>query len=118
MSRIVTPPSASAPRAASAARSTVSLSGCLPNLVMWMPRIQTSSLAIDAVSFLPRLEAEADRFGAAASVPTGSVASRTFMPSVTCSGSGVTLHRLRAHARAAAVDDRGDERAPAMPGAA
>src|ERR687891_434403 len=46
MSRIVTPPSASAPIAASAARSTVSLSGCLPNLVMWIPRIQTSSFAM------------------------------------------------------------------------
>ena len=43
MSFIVTPPSASAAMAASAARSTVSLSGCLPNLVMLIPRIQMSS---------------------------------------------------------------------------
>jgi hypothetical protein len=34
MSRIETPPSASAPSAASAARSTVSRSGCFPNFVM------------------------------------------------------------------------------------
>ncbi len=44
MSFMVTPPSASAARAASAARSTVSWSGCLPNLVMLIPRIQMSSL--------------------------------------------------------------------------
>jgi hypothetical protein len=46
MSRIVTPPSARAAIAASAARSTVSLSGCLPNFVILMPRIQMSSLAM------------------------------------------------------------------------
>ena len=44
MSFIVTPPSASAASAASAARSTWSLSGCLPNLVILIPRIQTLSL--------------------------------------------------------------------------
>ena len=46
MSFIDTPPSLRAPWTASAARSTVSLSGCLPNLVMWIPRIQMSSLAL------------------------------------------------------------------------
>ena len=53
MSAIVTPASASAPLAASAARSTVSLSACLPNLVIRMPRIQMSSLAlIEAAPYL------------------------------------------------------------------
>src|SRR6478609_3040795 len=46
MSRIDTPPSANAAIAASDARSTVSLSGCMPNFVIWIPRIQTSSPAI------------------------------------------------------------------------
>src|SRR5215210_2909174 len=64
MSRIVTPPSARAPIAASLARSMVSLWGCLPNLVMWIPRIQMSSAAI-ARSF-DRFETEPDCFGAGA----------------------------------------------------
>src|SRR4029453_9001771 len=59
ISRIDTPPSASARRAASAARSTVSLSGCLPNLVIEMPRIHTSS----DTGRLQWLEAEADGLG-------------------------------------------------------
>src|SRR4051794_22686288 len=46
MSRIVMPPSDNAPMTASDARSTVSFSGCLPNLVMWIPRIQMSSAII------------------------------------------------------------------------
>jgi hypothetical protein len=58
MSFMPAPASASAAMAASAARSTTSFSGCLPNLVMWTPRIQTSPLAISA---LLRLEAEADQ---------------------------------------------------------
>src|SRR3954453_10828950 len=60
---IETPPSFSAPSAASAARSTVSLSGYLPNLVMWIPRIQTLS-AISSPLGSDRFEAEADSFGA------------------------------------------------------
>src|SRR5829696_2227180 len=48
---MVTPPSDSAPMAASAARSIVSWSLCFPNLVMWIPRIQTSS----AMGALPSL---------------------------------------------------------------
>src|SRR5262245_29118450 len=63
MSFIVTPPSARAASAASAARSTVSLSGRLPNLVMLMPRIQTSSAI--AVG-LQGCEPEADGLGAGA----------------------------------------------------
>src|SRR5271166_6606080 len=65
-SAMVTPASASAPVAASAARSTVSRSGCLPNLVIRIPRIQISSLAliVTAPSSFGGLEAEADRLGA------------------------------------------------------
>src|SRR3954451_21568171 len=59
MSFIDTPPSLSAAITASAARSTVSLSGYLPNFVMWMPRIQMSPLAI-VRSPSDRFEAEAD----------------------------------------------------------
>src|SRR5688500_10249214 len=68
MSFIVTPPSLRAPCTASAARSTVSLSGCLPNLVMWMPSIQMSSLALivllrlSVLSVVGRFEPEADGF--------------------------------------------------------
>src|SRR3954470_13743262 len=68
MSFIAAPPSASAASVASAARSTVSRSGYLPNFVMWIPRIQTSSLAIAGllVLLVDRLEAEADGIGAGA----------------------------------------------------
>src|SRR5690606_29966552 len=72
MSAMVRPASASAPIAASAARSTVSRSGCLPNLVMVMPTIQMSSLALivapcrrEVVCRSGRgLETEADGLGA------------------------------------------------------
>src|SRR4026209_2741070 len=60
MSFRVTPPSARAAMAASAARSTVSRSGCFPNFVMLIPRIQMSSL----MSGLQGLKAEADGLGA------------------------------------------------------
>ena len=53
MSAIVTPPSFKAAIVASAARSKVSLSGCLPNLVMAIPRIHTSSLAMMGRSSYP-----------------------------------------------------------------
>ena len=43
------------------------------------------------------------------SVPMTSVARRTFMPVLTCSGSGVTLIRFAPHARALAVDHRRHE---------
>ena len=52
MSDIVTPASARAASTASDARSTTSLSGYLPNFVMWIPRIQMSSLALMVSSFL------------------------------------------------------------------
>ena len=44
------------------------------------------------------------------SVPIEYVASRTFMPRVTCSGSGSDVDDVAAHARALAVDHGGDER--------
>ena len=122
MSFMVTPPSARAPRTASEARSTRSWSGCLPNLVMWIPRIHRSSdamvsslsVVLPAVSFSrcrvclrPRrarrlgsvLAATGSKPNPTASVPSSSVpmtsvARRTFMPRVTCSGSGSTLIRL------------------------
>src|SRR5687768_16864080 len=67
--------SARAAIAASAARSTVSRSGCLPNLVMWIPRIQMSSVAMSVAlpvaalaaatrAAVDRLEAEPDRLRA------------------------------------------------------
>ena len=86
---IVTPPSASAPMAASAARSTVSLSGCLPNLVMWIPRIQMSSLMSSGrpVSLSPT----GSNPKPMASVPASSVADRV--------GGEPHLHAERARAR-------------------
>ena len=82
--------------AASAARSTVSRSGCLPNLVIWMPRIQTSSLALIADSFVAETGSKPNPTASvpSESVPIEWVARRTFMPSKTCSGSGSTLMRL------------------------
>src|SRR6185437_8906541 len=60
MSCIDTPASRSAPCAAWAARSTMSRSGCFPNFVIVIPRIQTSSV----MSRSYRLEAESNCFGA------------------------------------------------------
>src|ERR1019366_4345528 len=62
MSAMVTPPSARAPSTASDARSTMSLSGCLPNLVIEIPSTHTSSVAMS--SRLLGFEPEPDRFGA------------------------------------------------------
>ena len=94
MSCMVTPPSARAPRAASAARSTVSLSGCLPNLVMVIPRIQMSS-ALAMISSPPRARSRSrwPRCRRRRCRPSW-VASRTFMPSWTWSGSGSVLMTL------------------------
>ena len=124
MSFMVTPPSARAPSTASEARSTRSWSGCLPNLVMWIPRIHRSSdamvsslsvvlpaVSFAALSFRPSCEPVGSGVRRRGQLPTGSkpnptasvpwasvpmtsVARRTFMPMVTCSGSGSTLMRL------------------------
>src|SRR6056297_1428625 len=64
MSAMETPASARAAMAAWAPRSTVSRSGCLPNLVMLIPRIQMSSL-ISRSSRRDRREAETDRLDTA-----------------------------------------------------
>src|SRR3712207_1996875 len=77
MSFMETPPSASAPMAASDARSTTSLSACLPNFVIVIPRIHTFSAIVFSSRFgsvrvgfgsvsgtSGGLEAEADRLGA------------------------------------------------------
>jgi hypothetical protein len=56
ISAIVTPASANAAIAASDPRSTMSLSECLPNLVIAIPRIQMSSLAMmSAFAFVVRI---------------------------------------------------------------
>ena len=69
-------------------------SGCLPNLVMWIPRTQTSSCHAIALN-LPGVRNRTRSLRCrSSSVPITSVASRTFMPRVTCSGSGSTLIRL------------------------
>src|SRR5436190_24368162 len=108
MSPIVTPPSRRAPVAASAARSTVSSSGCLPNFVMWIPRIQTLSLAM-TILLADRFEPEADGLGA---VVVGADRERG-QPDLHADrdvfGIGGTVDDVGPHARAVAVDDTGDE---------
>ena len=95
MSFIDTPPSARAPRMASAARSTMSLSGCLPNFVMWIPRIQISSLALMSAPLHPTGSKPKPMASVPlSSVPSEYVASLTFIPVWTCSGSGSTLMML------------------------
>src|SRR5690349_10466877 len=105
-SPIETPPSASAPVTASAARSTVSLSGCLPNLVIEMPRIQMSSLT--SVPF-HGLEAEADRIGAGAVGADDLGRQPDLHPHVHVLGVRRGVDHVALHARAVAVDDRCDE---------
>src|SRR5271165_3081025 len=102
---MVTPPSVSAPSTASEARSTMSLSGCFPNLVMWIPRIQTSSAAI---STSQGFEAEADRFGSILILPDclGGQAHRH--PERDVLGIGFDIDQVRPHTGALAVDQGGD----------
>src|SRR5436190_9797306 len=115
MSFMVTPASPSAPSAASAASSTVVWSGCLPNFVMWIPRIQTSPLLM---SMPPRaralrsrrFEAEADRFGASAVGADGERRQANLHAQLHVLGVGGRIHDVGAHARAITVDDGGDER--------
>src|SRR5256885_2013408 len=109
MSFIVTPASDSAPIAASAARSTVSLSGCLPNLVIWIPRIQTSLVAMALLS-ADGLEAEADGLGA---VVVGADRIRRqphLHADLDVLGVRGAVDDVGPHARAVAVDDPGHER--------
>src|SRR2546430_774743 len=116
MSFIATPPSFSAARAASAARSTVSSSGCLPNLVMWIPRIQTSPVAMVSLLLLVRrenaicsgrLEAESDGLGACLVDADRERREAHLHAELHVVGVGLGVDDVGAHARAVAVDDRG-----------
>src|SRR5205807_6227984 len=111
ISFIDAPPSRSAPMAASAARSTVSLSACLPNLVMWIPRIQTSPLAIcRPPCSAQRFEPEADGLhaGVIGSQRVGSQLHLHSQPDVL--GVGRDVDQVGPHARPVAVDEGGNER--------
>src|SRR3954470_6485695 len=107
---IVTPASFRAAMAASAARSTVSCSGCLPNLVMWIPRIQTLSATSHAPWDLDRLEAEADGFGAVVVGADGIGRQLDLHPERHVVGVGIGVDDVAAHARAVAVDNGRHER--------
>src|SRR5438105_1399762 len=111
MSRIRTPASARASSVASAARSTVSLSGCFPNFVILMPRIQTPSLLGTGCSLVrDGFEAEADGPG------TGAVGAERVrrQPDLHAQrdvlGIGLDVDDVGPHAGALAVDDGGHER--------
>src|SRR3954470_18303815 len=108
MSFIVTPPSFSAARAASAPRSTMSLSGYLPNLVMWIPRIQTSSAI--RCSLGDRAEAVAHGFGALGINTNRGGRELDLHAEADVLGRRLDVDDVAAHARAVAVDDGRDER--------
>src|SRR4051812_6844918 len=110
MSRIRTPASANAPMTAPAARSAVSLSGCFPNFVMVMPRIQTPSLLGTGCSLVrDRFEAEADGLGALA-VGTEHVGGQADLHAQGhVVGIGIDVDDVAPHARALTVDQGGDE---------
>src|SRR5579883_626023 len=122
MSLMVTWASERAPRAASAARSTVSLSGCFPNLVMWIPRIQTSSLTcrsslpaprrsrLDRWASGRRLEAKPDGLGPLRVRPHGERGQPHLHPEFHVLGVRLDVDDVRPDARAPAVHDTGDER--------
>src|SRR5688500_5572897 len=106
MSRMVTPPSARAAMAASAARSTVSRSGCLPNFVMLMPRMKMSSLI---ASRSQGLVAEADGLGAVV-VGSHHVGGQLDLHAERhVLGIGLGVDHVAADARAVTVDDPGHE---------
>src|SRR5882724_12017344 len=110
MSFIFTPASASAPSVASAARSTTSLSGCFPNFVILMPRIQTS-LVLTARSLVgDRFEAEADRFGAGAVGAKRVRRQADLHPEGHVVGIRVDVDEVAPDAGALAVDQGGHER--------
>src|SRR5688500_130280 len=105
----VTPPSASAPSAASEARSTMSLSACLPNLVIVMPRIHMSSEAM-FFSYSGRLEPEADGLGAFSVGADRERRELHLHAEGDVLGVGRGVDDVGPHAGAVAVDDRRDER--------
>src|SRR4051812_314965 len=110
MSFIVTPASFSAAMAASAARSTVSRSGCLPNLVMWIPRIQTLSLIACLLACSGRLEAETDGLVAVVVRADRVGGELDLHAEVHVVRIGFGVDHVAPHARAVAVDQPGDER--------
>src|SRR5215208_1372105 len=117
MSAMVTPASERAPIAASAARSTVSRFGCLPNLVIRIPMIQIWSLALICCSFVAcgvgssrGLEAEADGL-----CPVGVGADRErcesyLHPVVDMFRVGLDIDEVGPHLSAVAVHHGSDER--------
>src|SRR5918997_5042541 len=106
---MVTPPSASAPMAASEARSTGSLSGCFPNLVIVIPRIQTSSAMWRFSCSGEGLEAVADGLGARFVGADGGGGEPDLHPELDVLGVGLDVHEVAPHARPVAVDDRSHE---------
>src|SRR5256885_433610 len=110
MSFIATPPSCRAPMAASAARSTASRLGCLPNFVMVMPRIQMSSVAIVVVLLAEGLEAEAKGLGARGVRADGEGGELELHARAHVVGVGLDVEHVAPDARAVAVDDPGHER--------
>src|SRR4029079_3271054 len=106
MSWIVTPASASAASAASEARSIVSLSGCLPNLVILIPRIHTSS----AMSgHLQGLEPEADGLGTGRIGSDGKGREPDLHAQLHVLGVGLDVDDVAPYGGAAAVDESGHE---------
>src|SRR6478672_220571 len=106
MSWIVTPASASAASAASEARSIVSLSGCLPNFVILIPRIHTSS-AMSA--HLQGLEAEADGLGTRRIGSDRERREPDLHAQLHVLGIGLDVDDVAPHRGAAAVDQAGHE---------
>ena len=106
----------------------MSLSGCLPNLVMWIPRIQMSSLShggshvgrsgVGSESVSDRFEAEADGLGAVVVGAERVRGQRDLHAERDVLGVGLDVDDVAAHARAVAVDDAGHERHRRRPGAA
>src|SRR4051812_20195905 len=122
MSPIETPASPSAPLIASAPRSTTSLSKCLPNLVMWIPRIQMSSLALIAL-FLSTLSGDSSAWVSAGRFESEVDRIDAMIVRAGREGREPQLHAQRhvlgirravddvaADAGAVAVDNTGDER--------
>ena len=110
---------ASAPERPRMPRSTVSLSGCLPNLVMWIPRIQTLS-AIDSSSRSAG-QSTGSKPNPMASTPLlvgphGDRGQSQLHPERTCSGSGVGVHHVRPHAACRRSRSRRPRTEPATPG--
>src|SRR5271154_2406102 len=110
MSFMVTPPSASEPWTACAARSVVSRSGCFPNLVMWIPRTHTSSDADAIVLTSQGFETEADCLGAVVVGADHLGRQADLHAQRHVFGIGCHIDEIGLHAGALAVDDGGHVR--------